>query len=80
MENQKCPYCGEKMVPGTLCAQAADGLVFRASQPPRFLKRYELCKVFLFRHDINFPASICLPCGKLILELPPDEESPVELL
>ena len=77
MENRKCPYCEEEMVPGTLCAQAADGLVFRASRPPRFLDRYTFCQGHFFRYDINFPAFVCLQCSKVILDLP---ESSKELL
>lgn len=70
MENRKCPYCGEEMVPGKICARESTGLLFRASCAPRFLKRYELGTSDFFRWDIDYPASVCLPCGKLILDLP----------
>ena len=42
MEKRKCPYCGEEMVPGKICARESTGLLFRASCAPRFLKNYEL--------------------------------------
>ena len=42
----------------------------RASCAPRFLKNYELGVTDFFRWDIDYPASVCLPCGKLILDLP----------
>ena len=70
MEKRKCPYCGEEMVPGKICARESTGLLFRASCAPRFLKNYELGVTDFFRWDIDYPASVCLPCGKLILDLP----------
>ena len=51
MEKRKCPYCGEEMVPGKICARESTGLLFRASCAPRFLKNYELGVTDFFRWD-----------------------------